>query len=636
MLRKFRDGIKGRAGKVLLAIIIVPFVLFGAESLLTGGGGPAAVLEVNGKEVDGAQLAQQMLMLRNQTAANMGENIDYAALSEERLRPQAIDFLIQAAVVEQAFEKMALSTPERMIQQSIVRTPDFQVDGKFSNQQMSRVLADNGFNLNILKQRLAEELRIGQLRSAIGQSSFVTDENTALLIKILNEKRRAELIELGPEQVQIGEIDEASIEQFYQTHESEFVTQRTVDAEYLLLDQQDLVESVEDAEVRAEYELQMEQFEASERRRVAHILLAVGEDGEQDQQAAEARALELSARIKAGERFADLAKQYSADTVSAEDGGDLGFTARDGTFPEAFENTVYELAEGEVSGPVVTDAGVHVITVTEIEEVDPPGFEELRASIVDQIQQRKASRQFATLLERVADVAFNAIDLKEPAEVAGTEPKAVEGIAQSGLQGEAASINENIVFNNPRVLAALFEAEVLQDRLNSELIELSDTQAVVLRVTRENEPRQQSLDEVRERVVARLREQKIATELERLAEEVRAAASAAGELASVAKDKGLDVREDLELTRQSSDVPQAVRDAIFQRAKSAAGAAAYVVDGEAGKKYVYRINEVVEEADVMDEQQQAFFAQQMAAMTANQEIFAYLESLRESAEVKRF
>ncbi|RZV57598.1 MAG: hypothetical protein EX270_03625 [Pseudomonadales bacterium] len=636
MLRKFRDGIKGRAGKVLLAIIIVPFVLFGAESLLTGGGGPAAVLEVNGKEVDGAQLAQQMLMLRNQTAANMGENIDYAALSEERLRPQAIDFLIQAAVVEQAFEKMALSTPERMIQQSIVRTPDFQVDGKFSNQQMSRVLADNGFNLNILKQRLAEELRIGQLRSAIGQSSFVTDENTALLIKILNEKRRAELIELGPEQVQIGEIDEASIEQFYQTHESEFVTQRTVDAEYLLLDQQDLVEPVEDAEVRAEYELQMEQFEASERRRVAHILLAVGEDGEQDQQAAEARALELSARIKAGERFADLAKQYSADTVSAEDGGDLGFTARDGTFPEAFENTVYELAEGEVSGPVVTDAGVHVITVTEIEEVDPPGFEELRASIVDQIQQRKASRQFATLLERVADVAFNAIDLKEPAEVAGTEPKAVEGIAQSGLQGEAASINENIVFNNPRVLAALFEAEVLQDRLNSELIELSDTQAVVLRVTRENEPRQQSLDEVRERVVARLREQKIATELERLAEEVRAAASAAGELASVAKDKGLDVREDLELTRQSSDVPQAVRDAIFQRAKSAAGAAAYVVDGEAGKKYVYRISEVVEEADVMDEQQQAFFAQQMAAMTANQEIFAYLESLRESAEVKRF
>ncbi|NNL10191.1 MAG: hypothetical protein HKO84_00320 [Pseudomonadales bacterium] len=636
MLRKFRDGIKGCAGKVLLAIIIVPFVLFGAESLLTGGGGPAAVLEVNGKEVDGAQLAQQMLMLRNQTAANMGENIDYAALSEERLRPQAIDFLIQAAVVEQAFEKMALSTPERMIQQSIVRTPDFQVDGKFSNQQMSRVLADNGFNLNILKQRLAEELRIGQLRSAIGQSSFVTDENTALLIKILNEKRRAELIELGPEQVQIGEIDEASIEQFYQTHESEFVTQRTVDAEYLLLDQQDLVESVEDAEVRAEYELQMEQFEASERRRVAHILLAVGEDGEQDQQAAEARALELSARIKAGERFADLAKQYSADTVSAEDGGDLGFTARDGTFPEAFENTVYELAEGEVSGPVVTDAGVHVITVTEIEEVDPPGFEELRDSIVDQIQQRKASRQFVTLLERVADVAFNAIDLKEPAEVAGTEPKAVEGIAQSGLQGEAASINENIVFNNPRVLAALFEAEVLQDRLNSELIELSDTQAVVLRVTRENEPRQQSLDEVRERVVARLREQKIATELERLAEEVRAAASAAGELASVAKDKGLDVREDLELTRQSSDVPQAVRDAIFQRAKSAAGAAAYVVDGEAGKKYVYRINEVVEEADVMDEQQQAFFAQQMAAMTANQEIFAYLESLRESAEVKRF
>ncbi|NNC54865.1 MAG: hypothetical protein HKO07_03990, partial [Pseudomonadales bacterium] len=331
MLRKFRDGIKGRAGKVLLAIIIVPFVLFGAESLLTGGGGPAAVLEVNGQEVDGAQLGQELLMLRNQTAASMGENLDYAALSEEKLRPQAIDRLIEAALVEQAFDILALSTPERMIQQSIVQTPDFQVDGKFSNQQMSRVLADNGFNLNTLKQRLAEEMRIGQLRSAIAQTSFVAQANTDLLIKILNEKRRADLVEIGPEQVQPAEPGTAEIEQFYAEHQTDFVTRRSVDVEYLLIDQQDLLEPVSDDDVRAEFDLQIAQFEASERRRVAHILLEVGE--EQSEQAAIEQAQALSARIEAGERFADLAKQYSADSVSAEDGGDLGFTARDGTFP---------------------------------------------------------------------------------------------------------------------------------------------------------------------------------------------------------------------------------------------------------------------------------------------------------------
>ncbi|MGB5324842.1 MAG: SurA N-terminal domain-containing protein [Pseudomonadales bacterium] len=634
MLRSFRDSIKGRTGKVLLAIIIVPFVLFGAESLLTGGGGAATVLEVNGEEIDAVRLAQEMAMLRNETAARMGEDVDYAALTDERLRPQAIERLTQSVLIAQTFEDLSLSAPERMIQQSIVQTPDFQVDGKFSNTQMTRVLADNGFNLNMLKQRLAEDMRFGQLRSAIGQSSFVAEANTALLQKIFNEKRRVDWIEMDVEQVQVEDPGDDELRAYFEQNRAEFVTPRTVDAEYLLIDQANLVEDIDEAEVRAEYEQQMLQFEAGERRLVAHILLEVNE--RQSEEQAVQRARELAARISGGERFADLAQQYSADTVTAEDGGELGFSERDGTFPETFETAAFALEQGAVSEPVLTDAGVHLVTVTDIDVIEQPEYEEIRATIADQLQRRNALGRFATLLESVRDVAFNAADLRQPAKVAGVEVQAISGITVNGLQGEAASIEIETIFRNPAVLTALFSAEVLEDKLNSEMVELSDTQAVVLRVAKVNEPRQQSFQEVSEQIVARVRNEKIATALAKLAADVGDEIRGGETFAAVAEKHRLTASEDTELGRQSREAPQDLRDAIFERSRGEIGSGIHIVADANGRHFVYRVNEIIEDAEIMDEQEKAFFAQQIAAMTANQEIAAYVQSLREGAEIKQF
>ena len=136
-------------GKVLLALIIVPFVLFGAGELLTGGGGAAAVLEINGEEIDAQRLAQEVVILRNETASRMGDNVDFEQLSDERLTPIALQRLTQSTLIRQAFSRLSLTTPDAMLQQSIMQTPDFHVDGSFSNAQMTRVLADSGFNLSL-------------------------------------------------------------------------------------------------------------------------------------------------------------------------------------------------------------------------------------------------------------------------------------------------------------------------------------------------------------------------------------------------------------------------------------------------------------------------------------------------------
>ena len=257
MLRTFRENIKGRMGKVLLAIIIVPFVLFGAESLLTGGGGAATVLEVNGEEIDAQQVAQEVVLLRNEMASRMGEDVDFEQLSQEKLTPAAIQRLTESTLIRQLFGELSLTIPEALLQQTIMQTTAFQVDGKFSSEQMTRVLADTGFNLNTLKGRLAEDIRLGQLRAGILQSGFVTEQNTRLILDIVNETRAVDWVELTIGDItQSTDVSEVELTDYYEASKTEFLTALNVDVEYLLIDREALSESVEESLVVAEYNSQ--------------------------------------------------------------------------------------------------------------------------------------------------------------------------------------------------------------------------------------------------------------------------------------------------------------------------------------------------------------------------------------------
>ncbi|MBT8148690.1 MAG: SurA N-terminal domain-containing protein, partial [Gammaproteobacteria bacterium] len=529
MLRSFRENIRGRMGKVLLAIIIVPFVLFGAESLLTGGGGAAKVLDVNGEEIDALRLAQEVVLLRNEMASRMGENVDYEQLSDDRLTPLARQRLTQTTLIKQNFAQLGLATPDAMLQQTIMRTPEFQVDGKFSNERMTRVLADTGFNLNILKSKLAEDQRANQLRAGIGQSGFAITQNTELLLKIINESRKINWVALELAQVQGDlQISDSEIADYYDANSSEFYTELRVDAEYLLIDQQALQQPVESAAVLAEYKSQQAQFESSERRELAHILLEINQQQSEDQ--AREKARQVMQRHRDGASFAELAAEISQDPGTATEGGLLGYAEQDGSFPPAFEQAAFALQQGEVSEPVLTDAGIHLIKVTDIEKDEMPPFSELKPVIETQLAQRAARKVYVQQMERARDIAFNAADLQEPADALGLAVQRADSIAREGLHAgvnQAATAEHQhdgmveTIFSDSRVLAALFSEEVLKDRMNSELIELNDTQGVLVRVASTHEPRQLALSEVRNTIEAQLREVKAREKARALAVSLR-------------------------------------------------------------------------------------------------------------------
>ena len=639
MLRTFRENIKGRMGKVLLAIIIVPFVLFGAESLLTGGGGAATVLEVNGEEIDAQQVAQEVVLLRNEMASRMGEDVDFEQLSQERLTPAAIQRLTESTLIRQLFGELSLTIPEALLQQTIMQTTAFQVDGKFSSEQMSRVLADTGFNLNTLKGRLAEDIRLGQLRAGILQSGFVTEQNTRLILDIVNETRAVDWAELAVGAItQSTDASEAELMEYYEAFKAEFLTALNVDVEYLLIDREALSESVDESLVVAEYNSQKNEFVETERREIAHILLEINSD--QSETDALQKMAEIAEKYNAGVSFKTLAVEYSQDVGSARDGGDLGYAEKDGTFPEEFEEAVFALSEGALSAPVTTDAGVHLITVTDITKTSMPEFDDIKRDIEMQIQRRSATKEYVRVMAQVADVAFNAADLVEPASAIDGTVESVSGITRSGdssasVQDAQLTSQQQQIFSDSRVLDALFSTDVLDDGMNSEVVELNDSQGVVVRVKDAYEPRQLDFDEVRAQIETRLQQQKAELALSELAAELVQQVADGGEFSKVMVAAGLAPAAS-DVTRQTRTLPRELLEAIFAASRSSEGKAVETVVSSNGTQFLFKINSVSDGKGSLEANQQALLKQQSADAVARQELSAYIENLKQSAVITRY
>jgi peptidyl-prolyl cis-trans isomerase D len=630
MLRTFRENIKGRMGKVLLAIIIVPFVLFGAESLLTGGGGAATVLEVNGEEIDAQQVAQEVVLLRNEMASRMGEDVDFEQLSQEKLTPAAIQRLTESTLIRQLFGELSLTIPEALLQQTIMQTTAFQVDGKFSSEQMTRVLADTGFNLNTLKGRLAEDIRLGQLRAGILQSGFVTEQNTRLILDIVNETRAVDWVELTIGDItQSTDVSEVELTDYYEASKTEFLTALNVDVEYLLIDREALSESVEESLVVAEYNSQKNEFIETERREIAHILLEINSD--QSESDALQKMAEIAEKYNAGTSFEVLAVEYSQDVGSAREGGDLGYAEKDGTFPEEFEEAVFALPEGALSAPVTTDAGIHLITVTDIAKTSMPAFDDIKRDIEMQIQRRSATKEYVRVMAQVADVAFNAADLAEPASAIDGTIESVSGITRTG--GSSSSSQGAQLTSQQQQLFS--DSNVLDDRMNSEVIELNDGQGVVVRVKEAYEPRQLDFDEVRSQIEIRLLQQTAELALSELAAELVQQVADSGEFTKVMVASGLAPTAS-DVTRQTRTLPRELLEAIFAASRSNEGKTVETVASSNGTQFLFKINSVSDGKGALDANQQALLEQQSADAVARQELGAYIENLKQSAVITRY
>jgi peptidyl-prolyl cis-trans isomerase D len=347
-------------------------------------------------------------------------------------------------------------------------------------------------------------------------------------------------------------LSDDALRAFYTDNESLFFTQERLIVDYIELNPDDFDVVVDDAVVREQYEAVKDEYQVSQQTRVSHILLMQNEE-ETDQDFAN-RLLTVTNQLNDGVDFADVAAALSDDLGSAAMGGELGFT--DGTtFPDAMEEAIAKLVlPGDISAPVETDAGTHIIRLEERIDGTSVSYETVKAELRASIEAAEAERALLIAVEELRDAAFNAADLSGPADALGVTVLRSDAFTVEAGQG---------VFSDARLRAAAFSEDVKVDGNNSDVLELAERRFVVVRVHEVRPPQTAPFREVETEVIELLR-----SELQTAAlSEIRTAAQDALEggetLEQVAQTLGLDWRVELAATRLVSQLPRPVLDAAF-------------------------------------------------------------------------
>lgn len=612
MLQDIRDNAQSTIAKVIVGLLIVSLSIWGMDAIIGGFSGEPEVATVNGQDITEREFLRTVQLETQQRMMQM-DNPDPSMLDEDRIRREVLEALIQEEVLTQDAQSQGLELSEADIDVLITQMPQFQVDGQFNSDRFVAAVRNMGMGVGEFRQVMRTSYVTNQIRAAISQSAVVAPQNADHLLAIQDQTRdfRVWTVDAAAVADQVSVTDEA-IESYYQDNQDEFREAEQVDASYITLSLGELAESIEIAEddLRAYYDQQAEEY-AREERRAAHILIEAGADAEETMAT-------LQQRLADGESFAALAEEFSIDTVSAEQGGDLGFAGR-GVYDEAFENALFALETGEVSEPVETSFGLHLIRLEEVRRSEPPTFEELRDELRTELARAQASERFAEVRTQLADAVYTADDLAGPAEELGLEVRQADGITREG--GRAP-------FDHDGLVRQLFSEDVLNAGYNTELIDVGDDVSVVARVREYREPRQQELAEVRDEIAGVLEAAAVRDALSARADEVLAGVES-GELSTddwqTFDDQG----------RGGADLETYVLQKVFSMPRPDDGGS---TTGKAvsSEQAAVVVLEAVNDGEVDRESQEYTQLRQfMAQLEGQREYTAYQQYLRTQAEIER-
>ena len=583
MLQSIRKNIQGTMAKVIVGIIVVPFAFFGIESLF-GGSVIQNVAEVNGQPITAVELQQQINLQRRQLLMSMGEDIDPSLLDEQRLAGIALEFLVQKLLLLEAASGYDMEISDQRINDLVTSMPSFQTEGQFDPQRYRLLLSEQGYTPAGFRKALREDILLNQLRSGIGGAEFVTASELALLSAIQEEQRDLRYLRIPIDRFKDGHaLAESEVDAWYEANQLLYQTEENVSLDYIELRQEDFEPELTEAEVRELYELEKDSLQVPEIRAVSHILFEQGEaESEQDLLA---RIASVSAKLEVdAANFPALARQYSEDPGSASLGGELGLTSGD-TFPAEIEAAVAQLALKEVSEPVESEAGWHLLLVTEIRGGATPAFDEVRMELEQRLRGERAQRELLRVVESLRDLVFNAEDLQGPASELSLSISRQEGVTRSGAEG---------LFANPQVINSAFSPDLLENAYNSDVLELNDGHFVVLRSVAHQPSETPPLAHVRDRVVNEIIEDKARDEAVVHAGDLLKQLLAGASIEALALAEGYQWQVELGATRDNQQLPRVILESAFKLQAPAEGSVydyVQTVEGDVELFEIFRVKQ---------------------------------------------
>jgi len=616
MLQDIRENAQGTIAKIIIGLLIVSLSIWGMDAIIGGFSGEPEVATVNGEDITEREFLR-LVQMESQRRLSRMDSPDPSLLNEDQIRKDVLESLIQQQVLIQDADSQGLALTDADIDALITQMPQFQVEGQFNRDRFVSTVRNMGMGVAEFREAMRKQYVVNQIRAGIVQSGVAANENVSHLLRIQNQTRDFRVVTVPESAVadQV-EITEDEVQAFYDENSSAFKQPEQVDAAYITLSLGALAESIEisEDELQAYYETRADDL-AREERRAAHILIEDGEDADQTMAT-------LQQKLADGASFADLAQEYSIDTVSAEEGGDLGYAGR-GVYNGAFEEALFALEEGEVSEPVETSFGVHLIKLEDVRRSDVPPLSEIEGQLRSELARERAEERFAEIRTQLADSAYAADDLAGPAEELGLEVREAKGITRNG--GTAPFDHEGLV-------RQLFSTDVVEDGYNTELIDVGDNVSVVARVREYRDAQQLALEEVAADVRASLKAQETRAALSKRAEEIIAGLESGQSLSELGASDW--VRYDAK-SRNDQGAGAAVMRAVFSLSRPAEGEISYGQSVSGSSAAVVALDGVNEGA--VDETSAEFgqLEEFLASLEGQREYGAYQQFLRNRAEVER-
>ena len=624
MLQNIRDNSQGWIAKTIIGIIVALMAFTGIEAIFQASGNSKQdVAKVNGEEITQTELSQAVDMQRRQLMQQLGKDFDASLLDEKMLRESALKGLIDRKLLLQGAEKSKFAFSEAALDQVILQTPEFQVNGKFSPERFDQVIRQLGYSRLQFRQMLAQEMLIGQLRAGLAGSGFVTDAQVLAFARLEKQTRDFATVNIKADPAAVKLTDD-EVKAYYDEHAKEFMTPDQVVIDYLELKKASFFDqvSVKDEDLQAAY--QKETANLSEQRRAAHILIEVNDKVTEAQ--AKAKIEEVQARLAKGESFEALAKEFSQDPGSANNGGDLGF-AGPGVYDPAFEKALYSLAKDQVSEPVRTDFGFHLIKLLGVEAPEVPTFASLKDKLTRELKTQQVEQRFVEATKQLEDSSFESSDLAQPAQDLKLTVHTSAPFGREGGEGVAA---------NRAVVTAAFSPEVLDEGANSTAIELDPETVIVLRAKEHRKPEQLPLESVAASIRVQLTKEHASAAAKTKADQLIASLRDC----KTALDKAIDGQNwkvTATATRAQEGVDPTVLQALFRMPKPVSKdkptfSSVTLADGSL---VVVRLNGVNEGA-APTEEEKAQYRRFLASRIGQQDFAAYRKLLEREAEIKRF
>jgi peptidyl-prolyl cis-trans isomerase D len=620
MLQTIRDRVSSWIAYTIIGLIILSFALWGIGSYF---GEPTTpdVAEVKGNPITLREFQQAFQQQRQQ----------FPETDIAFLKAIVLQQLISERLLLETAQEQGLRVDDQLLRQAILSYQVFQEDGVFNSDRYKQMLALQGLTEQTFEESLRRNLMVDQLREGLTTTAMVTPAQIDQYIRLLKQQRELQYVLLPlKEYVDKTTVEETAVREYFEENKARFVNPEQVKVRYLELDLEKIAEDipVSDTDLKAAYQENISRYTQPETRSASHILVTAPTDASETAiETARTRAQSIYNDITSGEKTFQEASTELQDDNDIET-GELG-EIRKGMYDEnpTFEATLYSLQNsGDVSEPVQTEFGFHILRLDAIEPEKNKPLAEVRDEVAQELRLRKAENRFYDLSENLANLIYEHPNSLEPAAQAlGLEVQESPWFTRQ--EGEGIAVY-------PGVVEAAFSQDVLKNRFNSDLIELKPNHVVVVRADDHKQATPQTLQEARSAIVSELKQQQARETMLEDAKALEKRATKGESLTKLAKEFGGELKKPGLVERQASELDPTLLNSVFSLPQPAKDKASFGLAALNDGQAVIAVERVVPgKPDAVTEQERELLTQQLAGRSGSSVFDSFLTSLREQADI---